>query len=69
MTTPTHLVLRPIPTAGRTYQPGDLVDARGWRTGERLVEQRRLRPLAPHELPRADEPATPEQPRRRASGG
>lgn len=42
----------------RDYAEGEIVDASGWRLGEKLVAQRRLVPLPPESEP---EPATPKR--------
>lgn len=40
---PTHEVIRPIP--GMELKAGDLVDAAGWRTAEKLERLRYLKPI------------------------
>lgn len=46
--TATHVVVRSIP--GEAYLPGDEVDATLWRSAEKLVGMRYLRPLNKDEL-------------------
>lgn len=46
--TSTHVVVRSIP--GEAYLPGDEVDATLWRSAEKLVGMRYLRPLNKDEL-------------------
>lgn len=41
----THIVVRPLPVNGETLPIGTEVDASGWRTLERLVRQRYLKPV------------------------
>ena len=48
---PTHEVIRTIP--GMNLQPGDLVDASGWRAAAKLERMRYIKPIVDAEALRA----------------
>lgn len=67
----THVVLRPF-EGKRLYQPGEEVDASGWRTVRLLEERRYIKPLLPSVI--MDEairrsPGRPRRPRKEVQDG
>lgn len=49
----THVVLKPFTGSGdKKFESGEQVDARNWRTVDRLVAHRYLRPIPPDEIGR-----------------